>query len=225
MKLHHQFVRADGADINVASAGEGRPVLLLHGFPDTHDVWRKQFKPLVEAGYRVIAPDLRGYGRSTSPQPRPDHSQASKREMAQDVRALMSELGHEEFVVVGHDRGGYVAFRLAMDHPSAVTRLVLLDCVPIGEALTRTDARFAQAWWHWSSSLSLASPSGPFWPTRTPGTAQDRSSKRGWAARTTRTGATPSTSPPSSPPCSRTTGPVWARADCTTRPTVPRVGE
>ena len=146
--LRHVDV-AEQVRLRVRVGGRGEPVLLLHGHPRTHTTWYRVAPHLVDAGHRVVCPDLRGYGRSTSPPPRPDHSQASKREMALDVRTLMAELGHETFAVVGHDRGSYVAFRLAMDHPTAVSRLVLLDCVPIGEALARADAHFAQAWWHW----------------------------------------------------------------------------
>jgi haloacetate dehalogenase len=113
---------------------------------------------LVDAGFTVVCPDLRGYGKSTAPAPRPDHSQASKREMAADVAEVMSRLGQQRYAVVGHDRGSYVAFRLAMDYPNRVTHLVAFDCVPIGEALRRADARFAQAWWHW---FFFAQPSKP----------------------------------------------------------------
>jgi haloacetate dehalogenase len=104
---------------------------------------------LVAAGYAVVCPDLRGYGRSSKPPTTDDHAPYSKRAMAGDVLALMRGLGHERFAVVGHDRGSYVAFRLAMDHPLAVTHLAVLDSSPIAEALDRTDARFATAWWHW----------------------------------------------------------------------------
>jgi haloacetate dehalogenase len=99
--------------------------------------------------HTVICPDLRGYGRSTAPPDAPDHAQASKRAMAADMLALMRALGHERFAVAGHDRGCYVAFRLAMDHPAAVTRLAVMDGVPGIEALERCDARFAQLYWHW----------------------------------------------------------------------------
>ena len=124
-------------------------MVLLHGHPRTHTTWYRVAPQLVAAGHTVVCPDLRGYGGSTAPPPEPDHSQASKRAMAHDVVAVMRALGHERFAVVGHDRGSYVAFRLAMDHPDVATSLVVLDSVPIGEALARTDARFAAAWWHW----------------------------------------------------------------------------
>jgi len=129
--------------------GDGPPMVLLHGHPRTHTTWHRVAPLLVQAGFTVVCPDLRGYGRSTGPVPRSDHSQASKREMAKDIVTLMASLGHLRFAVVGHDRGSYVAFRLAMDHAAAVTHLALLDCVPIGEALARADATFAAAWWHW----------------------------------------------------------------------------
>jgi len=140
---------ADGVVLRVRVGGEGPVVVLLHGHPRTHTTWHRVAPRLVDAGFTVVCPDLRGYGRSTAPQPRPDAAQASKRAMAGDVVALLRQLGHERFAVVGHDRGGYVAHRLAMDHPGAVTHLAVLDGVPIGEALARADARFATAWWHW----------------------------------------------------------------------------
>jgi haloacetate dehalogenase len=93
--------------------------------------------------YTVVCPDLRGYGQSSKVEP------YTKRAMAGDIVALMGALGHERFLAVGHDRGGYVAHRLAVDHPDAVETLVFMGAVPIGEAVARADARFAQAWWHW----------------------------------------------------------------------------
>lgn len=134
----------------VRVGGSGPPVVLLHGHPRTHTTWHRVAPLLVAAGYSVVCPDLRGYGRSTAPPPRPDHTQATKLEMAHDVVNLMNQLGHDRFAIVGHDRGSYVAFRLALDSPTAVTHLAVLDCVPIGEALRRVDAQFAAAWWHWS---------------------------------------------------------------------------
>ncbi|QIG45888.1 alpha/beta hydrolase [Nocardioides anomalus] len=128
--------------------GSGSPVVLLHGHPRTHTTWHA-VAPLLAAEHTVVCPDLRGYGRSTLPPDRPDHSQSSKRAMAGDVVALMAHLGHERFAVVGHDRGSAVAYRTALDHPGAVTRLVVMDGLPLVEHLERTDARFAQAWWHW----------------------------------------------------------------------------
>ena len=94
-------------------------------------------------------PDLRGYGRSTLPPDAPDHGQSSKRAMAGDVVALMRALGHERFAVVGHDRGALVALRAALDHPDVVTRLVIMDGLPIVEHLERLNERFVRTWWHW----------------------------------------------------------------------------
>ena len=146
-ELDHLDVR--DVRLRVRHGGEGPPVLLVHGHPRTHATWHRAAPMLVEAGYTVVCPDLRGYGESTAPRERTDHSQASKREMARDLVELMRRLGHDRFHAVGHDRGGYAVQRLALDHPGAVDRVVILGDVPIGEALARCDARFAQAWWHW----------------------------------------------------------------------------
>lgn len=137
------------ARIHVRHGGEGPPVVLLHGHPRTGATWHRVAPLLAERGRTVVVPDLRGYGRSTAPAPRPDHSQASKRAMAGDILTLMRRLGHERFDLVGHDRGSYAAFRLAMDHPEAVRRVGLLDCLPIVEHLDRMTPEFATAWYHW----------------------------------------------------------------------------
>jgi haloacetate dehalogenase len=139
----------DGVVLRVRAGGEGSPVVLLHGHPRTHTTWHVVAPLLVAAGHTVVCPDLRGYGQSSKPPTTGDHAPYSKRALAGDVHALMRLLGHERFAVVGHDRGSYVAFRLAMDHPGAVTHLAVLDCIPIVEHLERADARFATAWWHW----------------------------------------------------------------------------
>jgi haloacetate dehalogenase len=143
--------RVDVGDVTlrVRHGGEGTPVLLVHGHPRTHTTWHRVAPGLVDAGYRVVCPDLRGYGESSAPPDRPDHSQAGKSAMAADLLTLMHLLGHERFHMVGHDRGGYVVQRLALEHPDVVDRVVVLGDVPIGEALARCDATFAQAWWHW----------------------------------------------------------------------------
>lgn len=135
--------------INCARAGSGPPVLLLHGHPQTHVVWRKVAPRLVEAGYRVIAPDLRGYGDSDKPESDPSHLPYSKRVMATDQVALMEHLGHDTFSVVGHDRGGRVAHRLALDFPDAVERLVVLDIAPTLTMYCRTNQEFATRYFWW----------------------------------------------------------------------------
>ncbi len=143
-----ETVELPDATLRVRHGGQGSPVLLLHGHPRTHATWHR-VAPLLAASHSVVCPDLRGFGQSSKPADRPDHANSSKRAKALDCLALMRHLGFERFSVVGHDRGSYTAFRLAMDHPAAITRLALLDGVPILEALERCDARFAQAWWHW----------------------------------------------------------------------------
>ena len=138
-----------GVTIRVRHGGDGPAVVLLHGHPRTHTTWHRVAPLLVRGGHTVVCPDLRGYGASSKPPTTLDHSPYSKRAMAGDVVALMRRLGHQRFAVVGHDRGSYVAARLALDHPEVVTALAVLDSVPIAEALARADASFAQAWWHW----------------------------------------------------------------------------
>ncbi|MFV0132409.1 alpha/beta fold hydrolase [Streptomyces sp. HMX87] len=119
---------ADGVALNVAVGGTGRPVVLLHGFPQTHLVWRHVGADLA-ADHTVICPDLRGYGASDKPAD-PDGTGYAKRTMAADVVALARALGHERFALAGHDRGALVAFRAGLDHPDAVTRLAALDVLP-----------------------------------------------------------------------------------------------
>ena len=138
-----------GITINYASAGTGPPVLLLHGHPQTHIVWRGIAPQLVAAGYQVIAPDLRGYGDSDKPASDAAHLTYSKRVMAQDQIALMASLGHDRFAVVGHDRGGRVAHRLALDFPDAVERLAVLDIAPTLTMYDRTDQEFATRYFWW----------------------------------------------------------------------------
>lgn len=136
-------------DIHYAVAGDGPPVLLLHGHPQTHVVWRKLAPRLVEAGYRVIAPDLRGYGDSGKPESDPQHGPYSKRRMAEDQVALMKSLGHEAFSVIGHDRGGRVCHRMALDHTDRVSRLAVLDIAPTLTMYDRTDQAFATRYFWW----------------------------------------------------------------------------
>jgi len=137
-----------GAVLRVRHGGSGPPVLLLHGHPRTHATWH-QVAARLAGQFTVVCPDLRGYGESSKPPTTPDHAPYSKRAMAGDCLALMRGLGYPEFCVAGHDRGMYVAQRLALDHPDAVRRAALLEGVPIGEALARCDARFAARWYHW----------------------------------------------------------------------------
>ncbi|RRS01570.1 alpha/beta fold hydrolase [Glycomyces terrestris] len=138
-----------GVVLHGRSGGSGPAVVLLHGHPRTHTTWHRVAPALAAAGFTVVCPDLRGYGRSAKPEPDAAHLRYCDRAMAADVAALMTALGHGRFAVAGHDRGAYVAFRTAMDFPDRVAALVACDGVPILEALERTDAVFASRWWHW----------------------------------------------------------------------------
>ena len=142
-------VDVGAAFLYVRHGGGGPPVLLLHGHPRTSATWHRVAPRLVGAGFTVVCPDLRGYGRSSKTEPTADHSAHSKRSMAADMLRLMTLLGHERFSLAGHDRGSYVALRLALDHPAAVSRLAVLDFIPISEHLARADAMFATRWRHW----------------------------------------------------------------------------
>ena len=124
------------------------PLLLLHGFPQTHAMWHRVAQRLAPH-FRLVLPDLPGYGDSPAAPDEPEHAQQSKRRMAADLLALMQALGHRHFYVAGHDRGGRVAHRLALDHPAAVRRLALLDIAPTLDMYAATDQRFATAYDHW----------------------------------------------------------------------------
>ncbi|MEO8200169.1 MAG: alpha/beta hydrolase [Gemmatimonadota bacterium] len=127
------------ASIFVCSSGSGPPILLFHGFPETHLMWR-DVAPLLTQDCSVICPDLRGYGRSSCPASASDHARYSKRALAQDMVLVMKQLGFDRFAVVGHDRGGRVACRMALDHPCVVERLAVLDVVPTESVWNRADA-------------------------------------------------------------------------------------
>jgi len=142
-------VHGEEAGIFLRRFGSGPPVLLLHGFPQTHLMWRS-VAPLLAHSFTVICPDLRGYGRSGCPPSRSDHAPYSKRAMAADMVSVMEKLGFSRFSVAGHDRGGRVAYRLALDHPQRVERLAVLDVVPTADAWERADKRLATGYWPWS---------------------------------------------------------------------------
>ncbi|HMI35698.1 MAG TPA: alpha/beta hydrolase [Propionibacteriaceae bacterium] len=144
-----ELVDLGDVQLRVRFGGEGPPLLLIHGHPRTSATWHRVAPQLITAGFTVVCPDLRGYGQSSKPIIRDDHRQQAKRAVANDLAGLMSQFGLDQFTVVGHDRGGHVGFRLAMDHPSRVTGLVIIDAVPIIEALERCDAHVAQRWFDW----------------------------------------------------------------------------
>ncbi|WP_413737286.1 alpha/beta fold hydrolase [Sodalis sp. RH21] len=143
-----QMIALPEVTLRVRHGGAGPAVLLLHGHPRTHATWHR-VAPLLSPHFTVICPDLRGYGLSSKPPDGDNHAGYSKRKMAQDCVALMKHLGHDRFAVVGHDRGSYVAMRAALDFPAAIERLMVLDSVPIAEALARCAEPFARRWWHW----------------------------------------------------------------------------
>jgi haloacetate dehalogenase len=134
-------------EINVAVAGAGPPVLLLHGYPQTHLIWRR-VAPALAREHTVVLADLRGYGDSGKPAPDSDAVYA-KRAMARDQLLVMRALGFDRFAVAGHDRGARVAHRLALDAPDAVRALAVLDIVPTRHAVRHTDAHFAKGYFHW----------------------------------------------------------------------------
>ncbi len=141
-------VATSGAEINGVVGGSGPPVLLLQGWPQTHLEWR-HVAPVLAQHFTVVAADLRGYGDSSKPPGGENHAGYSKRAMAQDQVETMSKLGFERFAVVGHDRGGRVACRMALDHPQAVTRLALLDIVPTRTVYTQVSKNLATWYFHW----------------------------------------------------------------------------
>jgi haloacetate dehalogenase len=143
-------------EIFIRRKGDGPPLLLLHGFPETHAMWHA-IAPALANDFTVVCADLRGYGDSGKPPSAIDHAPYAKSAMAGDMVAVMAKLGFPRFVLVGHDRGGRVAYRLALDHPNAVTHLAVLDVIPTGEALRRADHRLAIGYWPWSL-LAQAEP-------------------------------------------------------------------
>ena len=141
-------IATEGAEINLVKRGDGPPLLLLHGYPQTLAMWHKVMPGLAER-FTVVASDLRGYGDSSKPPGGDDHAGYAKRAMALDQVEVMRALGFERFFVAGHDRGGRVAHRMALDHADAVTRLAILDIVPTHKIFATTDKALATAYYHW----------------------------------------------------------------------------
>ena len=149
-------IRTAGAEIHLRHGGNGPPLLLLHGYPQTHAMWHA-VAPALCARFHVVCPDLRGYGDSSKPESAPDHATYSKRAMAADMIEVMAALGHTRFAVAGHDRGGRVAHRLALDHRDAVSRVCVMDIAPTLYMFEHTDMQFATGYYHW---FFLIQPNG-----------------------------------------------------------------
>ena len=143
------LIPVEDTQIFIRRSGVGYPVLLLHGFPQTHLMWR-DIAPALAEDFTVICADLTGYGQSDCPQSDPLHSRYSKRAMANDMVALMKQLGFDQFMVAGHDRGGRVAYRMALDHPGTVNCLAVMDIIPGSEAWNRINPEVMLAFWPWS---------------------------------------------------------------------------
>ena len=144
-----QDIQTDGATIRTLSKGDGQPLLLVHGHPETHVTWHKVAPALVDAGYRVVLCDLRGYGDSSKPDYSPECRNYSFRASAQDLVEVMRQLGHTSFMVAGHDRGGRVVHRMCLDHPDAVQKAAVLDIAPTLTMYSDTNKEFATryVWW------------------------------------------------------------------------------
>lgn len=148
-KIEKQYINvAKNINIAICSKGAGPPLLLLHGYPQTGYMWHK-IAPRLAEDFTVVVADLRGYGDSDKPTSSEDHAVYSKRAMAADMMTVMTALGHSQFFIAGHDRGGRVAHRLARDYPQAVTKLAVLDIAPTAMMYDTTDMHFATSYYHW----------------------------------------------------------------------------
>ena len=152
MRFRNDFdemkVETTGAEINLVHGGSGTPLLLLHGYPQTHVMWH-EVAPRLASNYHVICPDLRGYGDSSKPPSMPDHYPYSKRAMAQDMVEVMASLGCAEFLVAGHDRGARVTHRMALDYPERIIKACVMDIAPTYHMFKSTDQHFATGYYHW----------------------------------------------------------------------------
>ena len=141
-------IETSGTTINLVTGGSGPPLLLIHGYPQSHVMWHK-IAPRLAQDFTVVAPDLRGYGDSGKPAGSPEHMNYSKRVMAQDQVDVMSALGFEQFLLVGHDRGARVSHRLTKDHPQRVQKLATLDIIPTHRMFQIVNQAIATNTYHW----------------------------------------------------------------------------
>ena len=146
--FERQRVATNGATINLVLGGSGPPLLLLHGYPQTHVMWHK-IAPRLAEDFTVVISDLRGYGDSDKPESDDRHEAYSKRAMAQDQVEAMAALGFDEFRVAGHDRGGRVTHRMAIDHPNRIIQAAVLDIAPTHKVFAETNQAMATAYYHW----------------------------------------------------------------------------
>jgi haloacetate dehalogenase len=153
--FEHMTVETTSATINLVRGGKGSPVLLLHGYPQTHVMWHK-IAPRLAEDFSLVIPDLRGYGDSGKPPDGENHFGYSKRATAQDQLEVMDRLGFKQFAVVGHDRGGRVAHRMALDHAEQVTKLAVLDIVPTYKLYHSVNKELATAYYHWFFLIQAA---------------------------------------------------------------------
>jgi haloacetate dehalogenase len=177
--FQHRRISLPDGEIACEIGGSGPPLLLLHGFPQNRFMWAR-VAPLLAVDFTVVCADLRGYGDSCKPRCAGDHANYSFRTLAADQLALMRELGHSRFHLVGHDRGGRTGHRLALDHPQALATLTVMDIVPTYAMLVSTNRQVAFAYWHW---YFLSQPA-PF-PERLIGSDPDyfyETSLVGWGA-------------------------------------------
>jgi len=141
-------IKVSGTDINLVRGGEGPPLLLLHGYPQSHVMWHK-VAPKLAKQFTLVISDLRGYGDSGKPPSDDDHFNYSKRATARDQVEVMSKLGHDHFMVAGHDRGGRVGHRMAIDYSDKVNKLCVLDIVPTYRVFADANKQLATMYWHW----------------------------------------------------------------------------
>jgi haloacetate dehalogenase len=151
--FERRTIQTSGATINVRRGGSGPPLLLIHGYPQTHAEWHK-IAPRLAQRFTVVMVDLRGYGDSSKPPDGENHANYSKRAMALDQVEVMKALGFDRFAVVGHDRGARVTWRLAVEHPDAVTRAAVLDIVPLPYSMVTRE--FAEQYFHWFFLIQAA---------------------------------------------------------------------